>query len=454
MSIINEVLGKLKGFLEEMFATGEVSIAEAEKQIAPAVNNAICRLLRAYYEQCNDAVYADKRGRRAEGLQLVRHGDERRIETVFGGVSYRRDYYRQRDGRYRYPVDEIAGISPYMRMSNASAERLVEAATEMSYAKASRYTLQNSFSAQTTMNKVRRVSLLSPEAPAVKRRVPYLHIDADEDHVNLQNGRNTIVPIVSVYEGIERNGRRGRCINVFHISSHGKKPDDLWEEVIETIDSKYDLTDTVIYLHGDGAAWIKTGLSWLPNSRFVMDRYHVNKAVKIAIASLSGQKHGYYQASLKRALYSGDRHAFASISSKLQNETPARTPRALQALAYLLANIGGISILSTDPEAANGGCTEPHVSTILSARLSSRPMAWSVKTLSVFPQILAGAHFSMSPQKTVDLPDSCSCVTRCAKAASMRALGLVDADTAASLPILAGLSSPLSDTLRSITGLV
>ena len=453
MTIIDEVLGKLKGFLEEMFVTGRVSVAETEAQIASAVNEAVCSLLGAYYEQCNEGIYKDKQGRRAEGLQLVRHGDKRQIETIFGSVSYRRDYYRQRDGQYRYPVDEIAGISPYMRMSNASAKQLVKAAAEMPYAKAAQYTLQSGFSAQTVMNKVRRVSLLAPEAPAVKRRVPYLHIDADEDHVNLHNGRNTIVPIVSVYEGVERNGKRGRCINVFHISCHGKKPDDLWEEVIETIDSRYDLTDTVIYLHGDGAAWIKAGLSWLPNSRFVMDRYHVNNAVKTAIAGLAGQKHGHYQASLKSALYSGNRRAFVSVCSNLQKEIPARSPRALQALAYLLANIGGISILSTDPEAANGGCTEPHVSTILSARLSSRPMAWSVETLSVFPQILAGAHFSMSPQKPLRLPEPCSCVMRCAKTASMRVLGLVDADAATSLPILAGLSSPLSDTLRSITGL-
>ena len=38
-----------------------------------------------------------------------------------------------------------------------------------------------------------------------KRTVPYLHIDADEDHVHLQKGgKSTIVPLITVYEGIKK----------------------------------------------------------------------------------------------------------------------------------------------------------------------------------------------------------------------------------------------------------
>jgi len=34
-----------------------------------------------------------------------------------------------------------------------------------------------------------------------------------------------------------------------------------------------------IYIAGDGAPWIKEGLKWILKSRFVLDRYHLNKYV-------------------------------------------------------------------------------------------------------------------------------------------------------------------------------
>ena len=33
------------------------------------------------------------------------------------------------------------------------------------------------------------------------------------------------VPLISVYEGIEKQGKRGKCREIFHISEYGKKPD-------------------------------------------------------------------------------------------------------------------------------------------------------------------------------------------------------------------------------------
>ena len=70
----------------------------AEKYLTEAVNGGICKLLGAYYEACDQAIYADKKGREEERLSLARHGDRRRVETVFGGVELKRDYYRKADG--------------------------------------------------------------------------------------------------------------------------------------------------------------------------------------------------------------------------------------------------------------------------------------------------------------------------------------------------------------------
>ena len=57
--------------------------------------------------------------------------------------------------------------------------------------------------------------------------------------------------------------------------------------------------------------------------------------------------------------------------------------------SHLFQYFDAIHLWYADPEAARGGATEPHVSYVLSARLSSRPMAWSKEKLTRFLPILA-----------------------------------------------------------------
>ena len=115
-------------------------------------------------------------------------------------------------------------------MSSGVGLSLVNSAREMSYRRANCVVTGGLVSKQTVMRKIREAA---PAAESVvRRRVPVLHVDADEDHVKLQNGERRIVPLISVYEGIERIGSRGVCKNVFHRAEFGKKTEELWEEVL------------------------------------------------------------------------------------------------------------------------------------------------------------------------------------------------------------------------------
>ena len=453
MTIITEVLEKLKGKIEGLFEKQDVSIGAAEKYLTEAVHGTICELLTAYYEACDEKIYADKRGRKKEKLSLVRHGDRRHIETVFGGVDYKRDYYRKADGSYCYPVDQIAGISSYMRMSEESAAKLVSAAVRMPYGKANEYAMDGRFTAQTVMNKVRQARPEPEEVCEEKRRVPCLHVDADEDHVNLHCGGNTIVPLCSVYEGISHRGKRGCCVQIRHYSGYGMKTDEMWESVLDEIEKRYDLEDTRIYLHGDGAGWIRTGLEWLPGSRFVLDRYHYNKAIKSALAGLKGNVHGQYVSAIRRTLGSGDVEGYDAVCARLREEEPARSQKALESLEYLRNNIDGIAIYSSDPEASKGGCTEPHVSTVYSARLSSRPAGWSRETLSVMSRLLTGGSFRIGKAQRNHTPSVPDAITTRAKATVHAALGAPGPTRYEVMPALAGPSSQLVKMLRGISNL-
>lgn len=56
-----------------------------------------------------------------------------------------------------------------------------------------------------------------------------------------------------------------------------KESEDLWNEVADYIDQPYDYDQIEkIYLSGDGASWIKSGVAITNKSTFVLDRYHLN----------------------------------------------------------------------------------------------------------------------------------------------------------------------------------
>ena len=57
------------------------------------------------------------------------------------------------------------------------------------------------------------------------------------------------------------------------------------EEIGAWVEEEYDTRSiNRIYLHGDGAKWIRRGMEVLPGCRFVLDRYHLEKWVKAVTA--------------------------------------------------------------------------------------------------------------------------------------------------------------------------
>ena len=259
-TMIENMLEKFKGEIEEFFSQSETSIEQAEDYFVSRVSQVVTELMSAYYEQVDHALLNDRQGRREAGLLVERKGDPRKVLTRLGNVTYRRTYYRRKDGTYCHPVDEIAGIAAYERVSGGVSLALVEAARELSYAKSSQVVTDGAVSRQTVLNKVRQSK--ARKETVLRRQVPVIHVDADEDHVRLQTGGSTIAPLISGYEGIEKQGKRGICKNIFHISEYGKKPDELWEEFLTELERRYDLEGTRIYLHGDGAPWIRKGLEY------------------------------------------------------------------------------------------------------------------------------------------------------------------------------------------------
>ena len=131
---------------------------------------------------------------------------------------------------------------------------LAAGAKDMSYSKASRHITGGKISRQTVMNCVRESRAEATESTE-KRPVSELHIDSDEVHVTLIGGKKSIVPLVSVYEGIENKYR----------NNYDKEIREALNE--ENLELYEQLTDSLIMQNPDRAETISQNAAYL--QRFV-----------------------------------------------------------------------------------------------------------------------------------------------------------------------------------------
>ena len=385
-TIIQQSAEKFISGIEKIF-TETIDINEIDNKIQGVIKEVSCDLVSARLEEIDAAIVADESGRANAGITIHRRRDTRVIEMKIGELKFRRAYYKVKStGEYVYLLDRVAGIEKNERINRGLSEAMANAAIEMSYRQSVLMAAEGRFTTQTVMNKLRRCEIVPVEIKNVKK-IKYLHVDADEDHITLRGGKKSEVKLVSIYEGIEKTGERGECIGIFHVSGYGMEPEVLWENVLTEIERRYDFDDdAVIYLHGDGALWIKSGVEELPFCKFVLDPYHKNKTIRVMLVGCEDKD---VKKKIYKALYKADTIQLAQARDELIAGQPERGDKIKEAYEYLESNIDAIHIRDIDPEAKNGGCTEPHISNVLSRRLSSRPMAWSDKTLRVMVPALA-----------------------------------------------------------------
>ncbi len=442
-NIIDQATQKIKKGFEDFFSGEDISIDKAEITLTQLCFKVIGELLGELYEEKDRQIREDKESRRGK-LTVERRNDRKSILTVFGEVNYSRTYYRKASGGYDYPVDSVVGIDSHERLSYGTAMALVDCARYESYGKSSEHVLEGKVSRQTVMNKLREAQRHEEKVCDIKKKIPVLHIDADEDHVAMQDGRNVQVPLATIYEGVDRSADRHRCINAFSVSRYGLSSEEFWQEVYTEIDNRYDLTNTKVYLHGDGAEWIQEGLEWLPRGTvFVRDRYHVSKYILTAVSGMEEDDVFLYQRSIRSSLKDDNSDRLADLMAKMLEKYPDREETIVRGIGYLINFFDAIHIKYIDKE-ARCGSSEPHVQHVLSQRLSTIPMGWSDETLKHLVPLLSGSSFYLSKEVPEDLPVeeepglSCEGVNRMIRKLGRKkirnSLGMTDPDKAVCLP--------------------
>ena len=272
-------------------------------------------------------------------------------------------------------LDHLVGLSPYKRVDPALRLNLAQLGSEMSYRKSASLACEGAVSHQTVMTCLRDLKI--PEIPAIERKeeVPVIHIQADEDHISLQSRepgqkRRGIVKLAALHDPVQVKGNR-RYIPAKYVMTdgEGEANEVFWERVYEQLIARYgDLGDRPVYIHGDGAPWIKKGEEIIPNSHHVLDRFHLEKALRRACPKYKAPARWRR---LHRFLDQSELEKLALEVWSCGQEGICSRETAMDTIHYLVNNWEGIEI-ANDPEHATGGsCAEGLVGHILSARLST-----------------------------------------------------------------------------------
>lgn len=327
------------------------------------------------------------------GWHVIRT-DETSLTTSLGEVYYHKTYFLNKEtGERQYLLDNLMGLEKNARMTEDAVARIYEEAVETSYRRGGKNAsiTEAEVSKMTVLNKLH--SLTFPKVqPKEKKAVPYLYVDADEDHVALQyiekkgdirrGQNNTVMPKdVYVYEGVEVIGGKNHLIGVKHFGGvhDGDENKALWKEVAEYIEASYD-TEALetVFLSGDGASWIQSGVDELPKAKFILDRYHMYRYIVSATSHLLDSAEDA-RGEIFRGIHKKKKWMVEGTFDKILAVTESESKRRAVEISkgYILGNWSGIMEAIKEKENYHGCSAEGHISHVFADRMSSRPLGWS-----------------------------------------------------------------------------
>lgn len=382
-TLVNEILSA-----EEKFLKNPKDFYALETSVKSSAENFSAGFLSTVLSGMDASLHKD--AWRKLRYTIARH-DQRTLITSVGDVVFDSTYFasREKNGGYHHLVEEMMGLDPHERFSEAAETAILKEAMRSSYEEASKVIPSKSKITKTTvMNKVHGIAAQIPfEISEKKKQCEYLFIEADEDHVAEQHGRwakenkGFISRLAYVYEYKQEDPKatgRKELVNTYHFSGvyeGSKGVQAFWESVEEYIAMNYD-PDVLkrVFISGDGAQWIKSGCNYVDCSLYCVDKYHMTKYINAAAKQLLDEADDV-KAKLYQYIYKKQRRKFEELTDEMLRS--AYNPDTIEELRrYALGNWSAV-IRTYHSKLLSGCSAEGHVSHLLSSRLSSRPMGWS-----------------------------------------------------------------------------
>jgi len=388
--ILSKAADKILKYYEE---NGIIEIARMAEDFKCISEEMTKELISAFIDSADEAICEAKSERQADGIRIHEKKVPRTVYTALGELSYARTYFNVPDGR-SYLLDKILNVAPYERIDSGVSAKLVQTAAIHSFGQSTDIVTGGQISRQSVRNKIMNTGEVAYVPEKVDVTPESIHIFADEDHVNLQDGKNTIVPIITVCEGKRLVSKgRNKLIEPFHVQGYNVEPEAYWEYVYALCAQKYDMEKVRrIYVYGDGAAWIAKFTDVFPDAVHVLDEFHFKKRMK---GLLAGEICSQFSLAAYRAVGKNDKTLFDGTIQNMLKELEAGMPEGKARAARIKAvmeNAGYMlrhwkAIQNMKLSGTIGSCTEAMVSHVLSVRLSRNPMGWSKEGLSKISMI-------------------------------------------------------------------
>lgn len=378
MNSILQTLKELPEKLYEIDLTGK-NIGEFLEECQSTFDEFILTYARKRIEELDKAIVSSREER--ENWKVVKSHVPRALETRHGLLEYSRRYYRNSKSKeYSYLTDLALGVVSYQRVEDGLQLSLAEAASRMSYREASKLACEGRVSASAVMNIIRRFEIPEEEPKEKKKRVEELHIQADEDHVHLQSQqvKSGQIRFAAIHEPKIKVGQsRYELPERQIISSVKEQPTQFGKRVLDRLDALYELEHVKrIYVHGDGAPWIKTVKNSLPRRVTIpiLDHFHLEKEL---LGVCRGDRR--LRSMLRTCLNPWDGEALEKELQILVDSDVCTQEKAAKLWTYLQNNRQGIE--NNFKLKHGGSCAEGLVSHVFSRRFSRDPLSWSYQGL-------------------------------------------------------------------------
>lgn len=345
---------------------------------------------------------------------VVEAHSPKQLTTSLGDVAFSKTLFTSKEtGKSEYLLDRILGIGPNERITEDAEAKMLEEAVQTSYRRGGKEaSLMSEVSRQTVKNKIHQLEFpKNEEKPDRKKEVDHLYIDADEDHISLQfrekkgdltesenHQKNNclITKLVYVYEGIENESPKSKrhcLVNPYYFCGVNTGEGNLkfWDEIYEYLDNHYNLEKVKnIYVNSDGGSWIKAGMKRMAGVMHVLDEFHLEKYLTKLTSHMKDSRDESAE-ELRTAIRSKTKAEFEELVNKLEGylEGESGSKRMEEAREYILSNWMAAKIRLLKKDGVIGSSTEGHVSHVLSERMSSRPMGWSMTGATKMAQLRA-----------------------------------------------------------------
>lgn len=335
---------------------------------------------------------------RNKGLK-VEHIRERWISTPLGDIRIKRRQYMDREGKSHYLLDELLGLgrrSPYIPELKEAALFLSTLLPFRQCALVLEKSQPQAASSHTTIHRLVKKTaepyLKAEEAEVKKlyetgevpvgedRAIKRLFVEADGTMIALQREkeRKAEIKIGIAYEGWEEVSKNRYKVIEKTVYSAITSGDSFWEKFSLKLARKYDLPRVgEIIGGGDGAAWVKSGVSLL-GGKYQLDRFHLRRAL---LRSLSCQKE--FISPVYKACNEGNIAKIKALLIRARNRARGEEREGIeQLMRYLGENADGlkdyrICLGKEGSGLRRTGAIESNVDKVGANRMKKRGMSWT-----------------------------------------------------------------------------